>query len=169
VKFKRLRPQDHRWRADCWQWDQEAAMPILTCPNCGTKNRVQDRAGMKPVCGKCGTELGAADSVVEVTDENFAQVIRSAGDKPVLVDCWAPWCGPCRRIAPIVEELGAESGGRWIIGKLNVDENPAAASRFQISSIPGMLIFHQGQLVDQVVGLQPKTALLSRLERAAMV
>jgi thioredoxin len=104
---------------------------------------------------------------MEATDESFAQVLQSAGNKPVLVDCWAAWCGPCRMLAPTIEELGEEANGRWVVAKLNVDENPRVAGQFQIASIPTILLFKHGSLVDQIVGLQPKTALESRLARLA--
>jgi thioredoxin len=86
--------------------------------------------------------------------------------RPVLVDCWAPWCGPCRMIGPIMDELAAESHGRYRIAKLNVDENPQTAARFNIASIPTMLIFKDGKLVDRLTGAQPKQAIAERLHLA---
>jgi thioredoxin len=145
-------------------------MTIVTCPNCGAKNRIDERMAQskRPVCGRCGAVLsidGAQGShPVELTDATFDQVLQSAGEKPVLVDCWAPWCGPCRMIAPTIEQLAAESNGKWVIAKLNTDENQRTAARFSIDAIPTMLIFRRGQLVDQIVGLQPKQAIRSRLE-----
>ena len=146
-------------------------MAIATCPNCGAKNRVDEgRArSARPVCGRCGTLLEVAStpsSPVDVTDETFASVVLSSS-KPVLVDCWAAWCGPCRMIAPAIEQLAAESVGRYVVAKLNVDENPRTAGEFQISSIPTMLLFKDGRLVDQIVGLQPKQALAARLAQIA--
>jgi thioredoxin 2 len=151
-------------------------MPIITCPNCGAKNRVDDNRarGQQPVCGRCGTKLslttaptgGAAAKPIEVTDATFDALVRQA-TVPVLVDCWAPWCGPCRMIAPTMEQLAAESNGRYLIAKLNTDDNRGVASEYRIDAIPTMLIFHHGQLVDRVVGLQPKPAILARLEKAA--
>ena len=138
---------------------------IVTCPKCGAKNRIEDRPGMAPLCGKCAARLPAAAGVIEVSDATFQNVIDSAGDVPVLIDCWAPWCGPCRMLTPTIDQIAAESQGRWIIGKLNVDENPRVAQQFQISSIPALLIFHHAQLVDRIVGLKPKAAIVSRLER----
>lgn len=146
-------------------------MAIVTCPNCGTKNRVDERSDRaQPVCGKCGAKLPvpAASSgmasdghPVTVTDATFEQFI--AAPKPVLVDFWATWCPPCRAIAPTLEQLAAESNGRYVIGKLDVDENQQTAARFRIEGIPTLLIFKGGKLVDRLVGAQPKQAIAQRL------
>jgi thioredoxin 2 len=143
-------------------------MPIITCPNCGTKNRIDDRAqSLQPVCGKCGQKLPLAAASAKpliVTDATFPTVVLKS-DKPVLLDCWAPWCGPCRMIAPIVDQLAAESAGRYVVAKLNTDENPRTSAQYRIDAIPTMLLFNNGQLVDRIVGMQPKQALQARLER----
>jgi len=83
---------------------------------------------------------------------------------PVLVDAWAAWCGPCRMIAPIIDELAAEMAGRVRVVKLNVDENPATAARFDLRSIPTLLVFKAGREVDRIVGVQPKSEISRRLE-----
>ncbi|MCB4755621.1 MAG: thioredoxin [Elusimicrobia bacterium] len=103
-------------------------------------------------------------SEVQLTDQNFeTEVLKS--DKPVLVDMWAPWCGPCRMLTPVVEELAKEYADRAKIGKLNTDENPDTAERFQISAIPTLLFFKNGQLVEQLTGVRPKPEIKSVLER----
>lgn len=139
---------------------------IITCPHCGQKNRVSaDRADVAR-CGHCRAALPSiTDSAkaLVVTDETFARDVLGVGPGPVLVDCWAPWCGPCRMLAPAIEQLAAESAGRYRVCKLNVDENPAIAGRFRIESIPSLLIFKAGKLVDTIVGLQPKAAIAQRL------
>jgi thioredoxin 2 len=149
-------------------------MPIITCPNCGTKNRVEDRGtNVEPRCGKCHQPLllsasaNSEGTVIELTDATLQSTLQSAADKPILIDTWAPWCGPCRMIAPIVEQLAKESQGKYLVAKLNIDENPRTASQYQISSIPTLLIFKNNQLVDRVVGLQPKPAIQQRLQRVA--
>ena len=148
-------------------------MIIQTCPKCGARNRVDENAASvrQPVCGKCGEKLpevtatGGSNAKPQViTDATFAsEVLSASASLPVLVDAWAPWCGPCRIIAPVLEQLAAESGGRYKIAKLNVDENPLTSAQFQIRSIPTMLIFKHGNVVDQIVGAVPKQTIAARL------
>lgn len=144
-------------------------MAVITCLNCGAKNRVDEGAATrsKPVCGRCGTalSLNATDTSKPrtVTDVTFKQEVLEMRGVPVLLDCWAEWCGPCRMVAPVLDELATESNGRYIIAKLNVDENPRTSAEFNIRSIPTMLIFKDGALVDRIVGAQPKQAIAARL------
>ena len=145
-------------------------MQVIVCSNCGAKNRVEESrlATSEARCGRCGEKLtGDQDSKpVVITDQTFEREALQTTGRPVLVDCWAPWCGPCRMIGPILDELAAESLGRYRIAKLNVDENPQTASRFQIASIPTMLIFKDGKLIDRLIGAQPKQAIAERLQLA---
>ena len=147
-------------------------MSVVVCPNCGAKNRVDESRAqrLRPVCGKCGEKLPAGEAgsgspghPITVTDATLPQELSRAGDKPVLVDAWAPWCGPCRRIAPIMDELAAEAAGRYVVAKLNVDDNPGTANQFRIDGIPALLIFKNGRLVEKLVGLQPKQAIAAKL------
>lgn len=103
--------------------------------------------------------------IPEFTDGDFDTEVINA-DTPVLVDFWAPWCGPCRMISPMVEELAAENAGSVKIGKLNIDDNPGAAQRFDVSSIPTLMIFKNGEVVERVVGVQPKNRLQEMLDAA---
>jgi len=106
-----------------------------------------------------------AGNLVEFTDANFeAEVLKS--ELPVLVDFWAPWCGPCRMIAPSVEALAAEYAGKAKIGKLNTDENEDVSAKFGIRSIPTLLIFKNGEVVNQLVGALPKEKIAEQLNRA---
>jgi len=98
---------------------------------------------------------------IELNDANFDQIINS--DKPVLVDFWAEWCGPCKMIGPAVEELANEYEGKAVIGKLNVDDNPAVTARFGVRNIPTLLVFKGGQIVDKQVGAVPKSVLNQKL------
>jgi len=145
-------------------------MAIITCPNCGTKNRVDESQAQakQPVCGKCGEKLAVPAGAVgnghpvTVTDANFESVI--ADSRPVLVDFWAEWCPPCRAIAPVLEQLSSAADGKYVIGKLNVDENQQTAAKFHIEGIPTLLIFKSGELVDRLVGAHPKHSILQHLQ-----
>lgn len=107
---------------------------------------------------------GSAARPVTLTDANFDQMIATS-DKPVLVDFWAAWCGPCRAVAPTVERMAEEFAGRAVVAKLNVDENPHTAQRFGITGIPALYIFRRGQVVERLVGAQPASALRQALAR----
>lgn len=107
--------------------------------------------------------MAAPTHPVEITDAEFQQKIKEFDN--VVVDAWAPWCGPCKRIAPIIDELATEYGGKVAFLKLNTDENQATAMKYGIMSIPTLMMFKGGQRVDQVVGLVPKDALKARLDK----
>ena len=104
-------------------------------------------------------------AVAEITDANFdTEVLNS--NQPVLVDFWAPWCGPCRQIAPVVEQLSAENAGSVKVVKLNVDDAPQSAQSYGVSSIPTLMVFKGGEVVDRFVGVQPKSRLQSAIDAA---
>jgi thioredoxin 2 len=139
---------------------------IVRCPSCGVGNRVPRAKidqGLEPVCGRCKAPLRVVTKPIAVTDASFSEDVERS-PLPVLVDAWAAWCGPCRMIAPIIDELAAEMAGRVRVVKLNVDENPATAARFDLRSIPTLLVFKAGREVDRIVGVQPKSEISRRLE-----
>ncbi|MCJ7705550.1 MAG: thioredoxin [Desulfobacterales bacterium] len=104
-------------------------------------------------------------SLLQVNDKNFASEVLQSGI-PVLVDFWATWCGPCRAISPIVEELAKEFSGRVKITKLNVDENPSTPSQYGVRGIPALILFKEGKVLDQIVGSVPKARLKALIEKA---
>jgi thioredoxin 2 len=139
---------------------------MIRCPVCAATNRVpREKAeqGLRPKCGRCKNVLPIELKPLTVTDATFAADVEGS-QLPVLVDAWAVWCGPCRMIEPIVDELANEMVGRARIAKLNVDENPITASRFGLRSIPTLLVIKGGQEVDRILGAQPKMEILKRLE-----
>jgi thioredoxin 2 len=143
---------------------------VVRCPGCGANNRVPQEKidnGLQPICGRCKTPLQLSTKPITLTDASFsAELERSP--LPILVDLWAPWCGPCRTIAPVVDELAAEMAGRLRVAKLNVDENPVTAERFQVRGIPALLLLKAGREIDRIVGVQPKAEILRRVERAIL-
>ena len=143
---------------------------LVRCPACGTTNRVPAeklQQGMEARCGNCKAPLSAPAGPAPVSDSTFAAEVERS-PIPVLVDAWAPWCGPCRMIAPAIDELAIEFAGRVRVVKLNVDENPATSERFRIMSIPTLLVFQGGREVDRIVGAQPKSEIKRRLERLSV-
>ena len=102
------------------------------------------------------------DMPLKITDANFDETIKKYNT--LVVDCWAPWCGPCRMVGPIIDELAKEMQGKIVFGKFNVDENQRASMKYQIMSIPTLLIFNNGSLVDKIIGAMPKEILIGKLE-----
>jgi thioredoxin 2 len=139
---------------------------IIRCLKCGTKNRMpEERLNQKPLCGQCHEPLVIAKEKAQpviVTDATFSSEVLSA-NSAVLVDCWAPWCGPCKMLTPIIDELAADYTNDVKVAKLNVDENPATASQYGIRSIPTLLFFKDGKLVQRMVGAQPKESIEKQL------
>ena len=133
---------------------------LAVCPRCGAKNRLAGQSERIPVCGRC---RGSLPWMVNAGDATFDSEVASP--QTVLVDLWAPWCGPCRAMAPVLEELARDFAGQLKVVKVNVDHNPATQARFEVRGIPTLLLFHGGSVVEKIVGAQSKTA-LERILRA---
>jgi thioredoxin 2 len=133
------------------------------CAACGAINRIPEaRAGQPARCGKCKAPLATDGTPVTVTDADFASTVLQS-PAPVVLDCWADWCGPCHMLAPTIDGLARDYAGRVVVGKLDVDANPATAGRYDVRSIPTVLLFDHGQLVDRIVGVQPRGAIEAKL------
>ena len=130
----------------------------LVCASCGKKNRIAPAPRGAPHCGACGTVL---PWLVDATDATFEHEAPSSA--VVLVDLWAPWCGPCRFVAPVLEQLSREYAGRLKVVKVNVDENPRLQQRFGAMSIPTLVVLRDGKEVDRAVGAMAKPELTQRL------
>lgn len=130
---------------------------VLTCLNCGQKNRVKVAAAGVPHCAKCGAAL---PWLVEISAADFQSGV-AASPVPVLADFWAPWCGPCRMVAPAVERLASDLAGKLKVVKINTDEQPELGARFGVQSIPTLILFEGGREKDRVIGVRPTPALRS--------
>ena len=132
---------------------------ITPCPSCGAKNRVPATSKGRPQCAACKATL---PWIADATDANLSGALDTK--QLVLVDLWAPWCGPCRMVAPVLEKLATRYAGQLKVVKVNVDDNPMAARRFDASSIPTLVMIRDGEPVGRVVGAQPEAALASQIE-----
>jgi thioredoxin 2 len=139
--------------------NQARPVSILKCPNCGASNRITPSPRGAPHCGTCGKPL---PWLVNANEATFA--LESEASPTVVVDLWAPWCGPCRFVSPILEELSRELAGRLKVVKVNVDENQGLALRYDARSIPTMLVMRDGKVVDRIVGALPKPQLEARIK-----
>ncbi|MEO1082724.1 MAG: thioredoxin [Acidobacteriota bacterium] len=133
---------------------------IVSCVQCGARNRLSAGGATEiPQCGRCGAAL---PWIVNAGDASFDQ--EADVPVPALVDLWAPWCGPCRAVAPVLEDLSRELAGRLKVIKINVDDNPRLAARFEARSIPTLVLFQGGEVRERVIGAQPKAKLRSLVD-----
>lgn len=138
---------------------------LVKCPQCGRTNRVPPAAAGSPSCGNCHKPL---PWIADAGDDTFAE-IAEASRLPVVVDLWAPWCGPCRMVSPALEQLAADLAGQVKLVKVNVDESPRLQQRFGVQSIPTLLLLRRGRVVAQQVGAVPQPALRTWLDQALRV
>jgi thioredoxin 2 len=138
-----------------------APASVVVCPTCGRKNRVPATANGRPRCSQCHNPL---PWLVEADDDSFGEVVEQAR-LPVLVDLWAPWCGPCRAVSPALENLARERAGRIKLVKVNVDESPTTAARFGVQGIPTLLVLDKGTAVARQTGAAPEAALRQWLDQ----
>lgn len=135
---------------------------ITPCVNCGTRNRVPVVTSGRPRCGKCQSDL---PWLVDATTAEFDQLVDRSS-VPVVIDVWAPWCGPCRAVAPALEQLAAERAGAVRIVKVNADDEPALSSRLGVQGIPTLVLYNKGEEVSRQVGALPAAAIREWVDRA---
>ncbi len=134
---------------------------IVQCPACGVKNRTPVATVGKPRCAKCQTDL---PWLVPADDSTIAGALDAS--PVVLLDLWAPWCGPCRMVAPILDQLSVEYAGRLKVVQVNVDDSPATSAKFEARSIPTLVVLDRGQVVERIIGAQPKPVLAAAIDKA---
>jgi thioredoxin 2 len=139
--------------------DHRGPISTLVCANCGTPNRIEPSERGAPHCGKCGKPLAW---VVDADESSFEVEARS--QPTVVIDLWAPWCGPCRLVSPILDELAHEYAGRLKVIKVNVDDNQGLARRFDAMSIPTMVVLRDGSVVNRIVGAAPKPQIEAQIK-----
>jgi thioredoxin 2 len=134
----------------------------IRCPNCGRRNRVPAAAAGTPRCGNCHQPL---PWIVDAGDDTFAEIAEAAS-VPVIVDLWAPWCGPCRMVSPALAQVATEMGGRVKLVKVNVDDSPKLQQRFGVQAIPTLMVLRHGQVVVRRAGAAPVSDLRAWVEEA---
>jgi thioredoxin 2 len=135
---------------------------VITCPNCERRNRVPAAAAGHPRCGNCHKPL---PWIADAGDDTFAEIAEAAS-LPVVVDLWAPWCGPCRMVSPALEQVATEMAGRIKLVKVNVDEAPRLQQRFGVQSIPTLLVLRKGELIARQIGAIPEPAIKNWVNQA---
>src|SRR6267142_2395459 len=139
---------------------------LVTCPKCGQRNRLKyDKLGGTGRCGKCGTELSAPGEPIDVPNDLAFDALTARSALPVLVDFWAPWCGPCKMVAPELAKVAADGIGRWLVVQVNTEELPGLAQRFRVSSIPLLVLFKSGREVSRQPGAMPASAIRQFIEQ----
>jgi thioredoxin 2 len=141
---------------------------LLACPQCGQRNRlIYERLGQTFHCGKCHAEIRPAGEAIEVKSEALFNALVSHSVLPVLVEFWAPWCGPCKMVAPELVKVAAEGRGRWLVTKVNTEDLPGLAQRFRVNSIPAFALLKSGREVARQAGAIPAQAIRHFIEQGA--
>ena len=141
---------------------QAVSAELVTCPNCGRRNRVPAAAAGIPRCGNCHQPL---PWIADADDDSFAEVAEAAS-LPVVVDLWAPWCGPCRMVSPALAQVATDLRGRIKLVKVNVDDSPKIQQRFAVQAIPTLLVLRHGEVVARQAGAVPAARLRAWIEEA---
>jgi len=141
---------------------QAVSAELVTCPNCGRRNRVPAAGTGIPRCGNCHRPL---PWIADADDDSFAEIAEAAS-LPVVVDLWAPWCGPCRMVSPALAQVATELAGRIKLVKVNVDDSPKIQQRFAVQAIPTLLVLRQGEVVARQAGAAPAARLRAWIEEA---
>jgi thioredoxin 2 len=143
---------------------------LLACPQCGQRNRLlYERLGKTFRCGKCHTELGPPGEPIAVKSETIFDAITGRSALPVLVEFWAPWCGPCKMVAPELIKVAGEGRDRWLVTKVNTEELPVLAERFRINSIPAFALFKAGREVARQAGAMPALAIRQFIQQGGQI
>jgi thioredoxin 2 len=138
---------------------------LVTCLKCKQRNRVKyDKLGQTGRCGKCGSELQAPGEPIDVANDLIFDALTTRSTLPVLVDFWAPWCGPCKMVAPELNKVAREGAGKWLVAKVNTEQAQNLARRFRINAIPTMALFKGGLEVNRQVGAMAAPAIRKFLE-----
>jgi thioredoxin 2 len=141
---------------------------VRACPQCGQRNRLPyERLGHKFRCGKCHTDLAPPGQPVALKDDAVFDLLTGRSSLPVLVDFWAPWCGPCKMIAPELAKVAAEGAGRWLIAQVNTEELQGPAVRLSISALPTLVLFRNGRKVGRRSGVMSAAAIRQFIEQTA--
>jgi thioredoxin 2 len=131
------------------------AEEVIKCPNCGRRNWVPAAAAGHPRCGNCHKPL---PWIVDASDDTFAEIAEAAS-LPVVVDLWAPWCGPCRMVSPTLEQVATDMAGQIKLVKVNVDDSPRLQQRYGVQSIPTLLVLRRGEVISRQIGTVPEPAI----------
>ena len=140
---------------------------VVTCPKCGQRNRLAyEKLGQPARCPQCRAELRAPGEPVVLETDTLFDALTARSSLPVLVDFWAPWCGPCKMVAPEVAKAAREGAGRWVTAKLNTEELPAIAQRLRVTAIPLFVLFHRGREIVRHAGAMPASEICQLIEKA---